>query len=491
MPAGRVLATQQARDAAKQLLALTGTVKEKVGRVLQQGSILADPTHWGGGLAGKWRNDWGPDTNQLNQAAAKLDELEHRAHQVVEDIFKSDGASGSAPANVIPATDINLRLLGFSGDSQQVHDRWLGLTAEEREALINTDPSLIGNLDGIPCADRDKANRIVLQQQLDALNAQLKDLDAHEPPYEIGGPRFPVVNPAWADWHDKKSALEDKLKGLNVINDRLKNNQPPALLLGLDTQGNGRGIVAINNPDTANNVITYVPGTGADLGGIGGDIGRSDRMVQSANFASHGTQTTSSITWVGYDAPPDIPHAVSPNYASNAEHSLHNFEVGLRTTHEGEPSRNTIIGHSYGSTTVGFTMRDEGLPVDDVIFVGSPGVGVEHASDLHVDPSHVYVGLAANDPIKGGRLAEPAALGSIPIGGPIIGLGDIVVDDITGDRPQVFGRDPSVPQFGASYLPTDPGNPLWEGGAHSQYWDPNSPSLKAIGQVAVGQQPHD
>jgi hypothetical protein len=98
MPTGRVLATQQAREAAKQLLALTGSVKEQVRRVLQQGGILADPTHWGGGLAGKWRNDWGPDTNQLNQVAAKLDELEHRAHQVVEDIFKADDAPPSAVA---------------------------------------------------------------------------------------------------------------------------------------------------------------------------------------------------------------------------------------------------------------------------------------------------------------------------------------------------------------------------------------------------------
>lgn len=102
MPAGRVLATQLARDAAKQLLALTGTVKEKVGRVLQQGNILADPNHWGGGLAGKWRNDWGSDTNQLNQAAAKLDELEHRAHQVVEDIFRADsGGDGSRAAGLV------------------------------------------------------------------------------------------------------------------------------------------------------------------------------------------------------------------------------------------------------------------------------------------------------------------------------------------------------------------------------------------------------
>ncbi len=96
MPAGRVLATQQARDAANQLLALTGPVKEQVRRVLQHGGILADPYHWDCGLAGKWRNEWGPDANQLNQAVAKLDELEHKAQQVVEDIFKADDAPPGA-----------------------------------------------------------------------------------------------------------------------------------------------------------------------------------------------------------------------------------------------------------------------------------------------------------------------------------------------------------------------------------------------------------
>jgi hypothetical protein len=97
MPGERVLATQQARDAAKQLLALTGSVKERVGRVIQQGGVLADPQRWDGGLAGKWRSDWGRDASQLNQTAAKLDELERRARQVVEDIFKADsGSPGTA-----------------------------------------------------------------------------------------------------------------------------------------------------------------------------------------------------------------------------------------------------------------------------------------------------------------------------------------------------------------------------------------------------------
>jgi RHS repeat-associated protein len=94
MPAGRVLATQQARDAAKQLLALTRTVKQQVGKVLQQGRVLADPQRWDGGVAGKWRNDWTHDASQLNQTTTKLDELEQRAHKVVEDIFAADSGAG-------------------------------------------------------------------------------------------------------------------------------------------------------------------------------------------------------------------------------------------------------------------------------------------------------------------------------------------------------------------------------------------------------------
>jgi hypothetical protein len=111
MPAGRVLATQQAKDAAKQLLALTGTVKEHVGRVLQQGSILADPHRWDGGHAGKWRNEWSKDATQLNQTTAKLDELERRAQQVIDDIFKSDSglpgpvAPASKPVDTRPEAD--------------------------------------------------------------------------------------------------------------------------------------------------------------------------------------------------------------------------------------------------------------------------------------------------------------------------------------------------------------------------------------------------
>ncbi|MGH3767323.1 MAG: alpha/beta hydrolase [Pseudonocardiaceae bacterium] len=437
-------------------------------------------------------SDWGVDyrglAHTLRKHATAMEQLDGWVGRVGEAFRNADHDNGSAPSGVVRTIEASVdrvmadaleaeytkfvvlpQFLSIS-DPQQVYDWWLTLTQEERDAITAAHPDTIGNVDGIPCIDRDKANRTVLAQQLDTLNAQLQDLRAHEPPPDDAGRVF---------WDVKMQSINDQLNGLNAINNRLNHpqpGQPQAFLLGLDTQGNGHAIIAINDPDTADNVITYVPGTGARLGNIGGYTDQSDSMVRSANIASP-KQATSSITWIGYDAPPDLPHAAFPGYAKNAEGSLRNFEVGLRTTHEGPPSLNTIIGHSYGSTTVGFAMRDGGLPVDKVIFVGSPGVGVENASDLGIDPSNVYVGLAGHDPIRLGRLL------GVNRAGPF-GLLEVVADDITGDRPQVFGRDPSVPQFGANQLPTD------SGGDHSHYFDQASPSLKAIGQVAVGQQPH-
>lgn len=109
------------------------------------------------------------------------------------------------------------------------------------------------------------------------------------------------------------------------------------------------------------------------------------------------------------------------------------------------------MGHSYGSTAVGFTMRDKGLPVDRAIFVGSPGLGVDSPRELHLDPSQIFVGRGSNDPIE--YVAGVA-----------------------------FGSDPMDSDFGAQHLPTGDSD-------HSSYWALNKPSWAAFGKIATGGQP--
>jgi hypothetical protein len=129
-----------------------------------------------------------------------------------------------------------------------------------------------------------------------------------------------------------------------------------------------------------------------------------------------------------------------------------------------------VIGHSYGSTVVGVTAsRPEGLDAGDVILVASPGAGgALTASGLHlagVAPGdvadHVWAVTADRDPI---RLASP----------------------------YVLGRDPTSPLFEARELPSSPGDPPWDAHSrygienHSGYWDPDSPTLAAMGAVIAG-----
>jgi hypothetical protein len=57
----------------------------------------------------------------------------------------------------------------------------------------------------------------------------------------------------------------------------------------------------------------------------------------------------------------------NPAFAHHAEADLSRFQDGLRVTHDGPPSHNTIIGHSYGTTVVGMTTHDHGVYADDIV----------------------------------------------------------------------------------------------------------------------------
>jgi hypothetical protein len=376
-------------------------------------------------------------------------------------------------------------------DPRTVNQWWRGLSQEQRDWLLANHPEPVGNLDGVPAQDRDRANRTVLAATVIRLELRRGELVARTDRADAGD----------GELRD----LDDKLRGIRAIDRRLRDagagKQRP-YLMGLDTDGRGHAIVSMGNPDIADNVVTFVPGTTTRLGAMGVDVGWADIMVDSARAADP-SEGTAAIAWVGYDAPQDVINtdighlgedATSDRYALQARDDLDRFQDGLRATHDGPRSHNTVVGHSYGTTVVGYTARDRGLDADEVIFVGSPGVGVDHAGDLGIPPEHVWSSTARNDPIQYGYdLADVARAG--------LGL-DPRID-------LVHGANPSSPQFGGQVFASDPGDPVvrweWERhgpfdgipvpvprfsvNAHSQYWDPGSASLENMGQIIVGNRP--
>jgi hypothetical protein len=271
--------------------------------------------------------------------------------------------------------------------------------------------------------------------------------------------------------------VEAKLSALDRIGRTVSQSggKPPGqryYLLGLDGSGDGKAIVAEGNPDTARNAATFVPGVGSKLASFDESLAHSRRMYRAARKA--GSKSTSVITWVGYDAPDSVLAAISTSYADEGKADLTRFEQGLRATHEGVPSHNVAIGHSYGTTLVGHAARDGHPPVDDVVFVASPGVGVDRARELNIPPEHVYSTVAENDIIN---VTNPPRW---PNG--------------ESDPIDPLGPDPTDPAFGGHTFASAPGESnWWEGGmsvdAHSSYWDKGNPALANLGKIIAGKPP--
>ncbi|RNL82539.1 alpha/beta hydrolase [Halostreptopolyspora alba] len=101
-----------------------------------------------------------------------------------------------------------------------------------------------------------------------------------------------------------------------------------------------------------------------------------------------------------------------------------------------------------------------GLDADDLVFVGSPGVGADHVSELNFPGDRVHASTADNDGI----------------------------DDWSQG---VHGQDPSTEQFGASGFESAPGSEveLTEmpfGDAHGEYFEEASPSAIRMGKIIAG-----
>ncbi|MCX4691772.1 alpha/beta hydrolase [Streptomyces sp. NBC_01408] len=347
---------------------------------------------------------------------------------------------------------------------------WKGLTEEQRAELLAVYPDVIGNLDGIPVSVRHDANQDNLQMLIGKLSGQ----------------------------DDEKS--QTQLAGMRSIDSQLWNQKPtdpPMYLLGIGDQGGGRAIVAFGNPDTSRNVSAYVPGLGTALDA---EFARNDltRARDTAAGARSVDISSAAIVWLGYDAPQlpadkplDNLAVMSEEHARKGAPAYNQFMAGISATNENADPHVTAVGHSYGSLTVGQAAQlNGGIPgADDIILVGSPGTGAQHADQLGVGKEHVYVGASDHDPVSmlpnktesQGLLRGAGAgllTGGIP--GALVGgaAGYFIGDAVTDDNQIYFGMDPANKDFGANRFLVDDGPlPVFGGSglmdAHSNYFNPS------------------
>src|SRR5699024_7779157 len=259
--------------------------------------------HTGNGVAPGDRRD--QDTVQEDQATAQ--ELTKLSEQAVSDATEADHTAKGRLAKLTPTAAGLEQDLGGSDNTvaagdipeagtspSKVHKWWDSLNPVQQESVLHRHGDTIGALDGIPATARDRPNRATFAEDRANIKTRGAELNAKG---ELGH--------AEQREHDN---LKGKLKGMDAINDRLEGHKlgKESYLLNFSPKGNGRAVVATGNPDTADNVVTSVPGMDADLEGMDLHLTRSERLLQLADDQPSDADNA-AVTWLGYEAPQGLP----------------------------------------------------------------------------------------------------------------------------------------------------------------------------------------
>ncbi|WP_284235015.1 alpha/beta hydrolase [Mycobacterium antarcticum] len=389
-------------------------------------------------------------------------------------------ATAAVPPSVPGTAPASTEILPPGTPPEDVNAWWTSLSPQQRDRLIAEHPPQLGNLNGVPAGVRDQVNQAVMNDDLLPVDdvAQRNGVATDEvvnDPAAYGLSRVDATR--YMNAVQAKRGLDHQRGG-----EAGDPNVRPVMLWAYDPTadgGQGRAAISIGNPDTAQNTAVIVPGTGSSLRDGWLSDGHDDGVhLYDQSALGNPDEATAVISWMGYDAPDSFtdPRIATPWLARDGGNLLAADVNGLSSTHLGT-SHATVIGHSYGSTTVADAFAGSGMRANDAVLIGSPGTDLaKSAADFHLDGGQLYVGAASTDPVS--WLGTPGSgatnwlnqqLGS-PFG-PLAGLGTDPAGDAYGStrfHAEVRGAD------GLAF--TD----------HSHYYDSGSESLRAMVDVASG-----
>ena len=315
----------------------------------------------------------------------------------------------------------------------QVAAWWNSLPEDRKQLLMDHRPDDIRHLDGLPAYARDRANRFALDGYFDekgeyhkgaladaeqAVKDAQKKYDAALKNVMPGAKSGYTNSQALAAKDELERALE-KYQDLKVIKSRtepiyrLTNGLAPAYLLDFnydEKYHRTTAIVSAGNPDTATHVSTLVPGIGTNVrDSLGQYMEINDRLREQTKHAGINPNTVATISYLGYVAPrndgANIVQAANIDYAKRGAPKVAQFEEGLRANAAANNHYflNTLLTHSYGSTTGGksATLTAPGT-IDRLILTGSPGGAVDSIDEYSVPKEHIYVSaVPSGDSVEG------------------------------------------------------------------------------------------
>ncbi len=325
-----------------------------------------------------------------------------------------------------------------------VADWWSAAPVRTRSALLSAAPQVVGNLEGVPLKVRDVANRGVLERTADEIEARL---DGHAGRAE-------------------RAALVAQQHMLEQVELALASDDGAVRrLVALDTEGEGRAVIAVGDVATADFVSYLVPGMffGVDAQIVAWTETAADVVRAQQEWLDElrpgDPATVAAVAWIGYQTP-SLLNVASMELARDGRDALTASLRGLRAERGDDQPYISILAHSYGSTAALLSLEEDDVWVDALVLVGSPGSTARSVDALHVADANVWVGAAEWDPI--------------PASG-------------------VFGSQPLSPSYGAKRFSVAPGvDPLTgevlDGAmSHNDYFAPGGSSLRNLALISIGE----
>lgn len=348
-------------------------------------------------------------------------------------------------ANLLESNPHRLQaLLAAPPGAAQVSGWWAGLDARAQRALLSAAPELVGNLDGVPVAVRNAANR-------DVLRATIREL-------ELEGLRA-----------GRTIATQNlqRLQMLYAIADALgpATANPTRTLLQLDTHDSGKVAIVLGDLDTADYVSYLMPGMFITVGGNVVEWTETaarlyDEQVSWLSLlaeagASAEVETVAVVAWIGYQTP-HLLNVGSLDLAYAGRDAIARAIDGLQTVRGTDQPFISLLAHSYGSTAAMLALQ-ESTTVDALAMIGSPGAPAQSVDDLNVR-GDVFVGEAAWDPIPNSSF---------------------------------FGSDPGSTEFGARVMSVAgtvdviTNRVLAGATGHNEYFSPGTESMRNLALIGI------
>ncbi len=457
--AGRVLrrrahglaSVARALEVSAHALSRAATALAAAGRRAARAALLAAaaqpvlPLPPGPGLA-RAELELGAAAEQMQQAgvvcAAVLLEAADRCRAVTRGVQAPRSRTDAVLRLGAPAVTAWLSTVPAPATPPADVARWWAAHTPAEQRRLTAEPvaaGRIGALEGVPAVARDRANRLTLARRL---------------------ARWPTGARAGGDASDPAVAAHAVDLRLLAELDRVRldpvsGSPVPVLLLTYEPTawgGRGRVAVAFGSPDVAAHVAYVVPGLGArvdpDLPGLADGTWH----LFSATRRLAARPDVATVGWLGY-LTPDLPEVFSTRRAEKGADELAHDIAGLRAARGDDQPHVTVVGHSYGSVVGALCTRTAPGAVDDLAVLGSPGVGVDRADDLPVDPGHVWVGAASGDPVS---------------------------------HLSAFDVDPAAQAFGAHRFPAETANAMPPQAQHTHYLDADAPALASLARIVAG-----